>query len=131
MKKPTNTKKKSPSRVKYETEHPTVSFRVSRDLYDKLKVVREAEGKSITDVLKVGVGLLAVKVRREQEIREEAYQAGRLKGFDDAEQMFSVSYPCPGCGKQIVVNTKEEKEFIKRKMREHGWGHRDCIDRRR
>jgi len=131
MKKPTNTKKKSPSRVKYETEHPTVSFRVARDIYDKLRAVREAEGKSITDVLKVGVGLLEVKVRRERKIREEAYLAGRLKGCVDAKAKYSVSYPCSVCGELIEVESKGEKDFIKRKMQEYGWGHSECLNRRR
>lgn len=130
MKKPTNTKKKSPSRVKYEQEHPTVSFRIPRDLHDRLQVVRQAEGKSITDVLKVGVGLLEVEVRREQKIREDAYVAGRLKGCLDARKKYSVSYPCSVCGEPIVVESREEKEFIKRKMSESGWGHSDCIDKR-
>jgi len=131
MRKAASSKKKSPSRVKYETEHPTVSFRVPRDLYDKLQAVREAEGKSITDVLKVGVGLLQVKVRRERKIREDSYLAGQLKGSYDAQRKFSVSYPCSVCAKQIVVTSKSEKEFIRDKMQEYGWGHSDCLHRRR
>lgn len=46
-----------------------MSSRVSKELYDRLQVVKKAEGKSITDVLKVGVGLLEVKVRKEKEDR--------------------------------------------------------------
>lgn len=121
---------KAPSRLKYESEHPTVSFRVSKDLYDKLQELREAEGKSITDVLKVGVRLLQVKVRREWKIREEAYLAGQLKGSVDAREKYSVSYPCSVCGEPIVVDSREEKNFIKRKMSEYGWGHSDCVDKR-
>ena len=55
-------KKKSPSRIKYEQRHPTVSFRVTKELYDRLQAVKEAEGLSNTDILKVGVGLLEVRV---------------------------------------------------------------------
>ena len=51
-------KNMTPSRVKYEQKHPTVSFRVSKDLDDRLLAVKEAEGKSSTDVLRVGAGLL-------------------------------------------------------------------------
>ena len=57
--------KKTPSRVKYEQNHPTVSFRVSKELYDMLQAVKKAEGKSNTDVLKAGVGLLEVKVGKD------------------------------------------------------------------
>jgi uncharacterized protein (DUF4415 family) len=122
-------KKKTPSRLRYEQNHPTVSYRVSKDLYDSLQAVMKAEGKSVTDVLRAGVNLLEVKVRREKEIREEAYLAGRLKGFDDAQRKYSVSYTCSTCGELIVVDSKEEKDFIKTKMSESGWGHSNCIDR--
>ncbi len=57
--------RKTPSRIKYEQSHPTVSFRVSKELYDMLQAVKKAEGKSNTDVLKAGVGLLEVKVGKD------------------------------------------------------------------
>ena len=48
--------KKTSSRVKYEQKRPTVSFRISKELYDRLQAVKEAEGKSATEVLKMGDG---------------------------------------------------------------------------
>jgi len=121
-------KAKTPSRVEYEQQHPTVSFRTSRDLYDRLQKVKKAEGKSVADVLRIGVGLLEVQVEQEDRIREEAYEAGREQGFGEAYDGYAVEYPCSVCGRQLVVTTKEEKEFIKRKLREAGWGHSDCVD---
>ena len=123
--------KRTPSRVKYEQSHPTVSFRVSKELYDRLQAVKKAEGKSITDVLKVGVGLLEVEVRKGKEIRVQAYDEGWEKGIAEAEELYSVSYPCSVCGKAIVVTSEAEKKAIRGYMREHGWGHADCINRRR
>jgi predicted CopG family antitoxin len=79
-------KRKTPSRIKYEQSHPTVSFRVSKELYDRLQSVKKAEGKSIAEVLKVGVGLLEVKVRKEKEIRDQAYEEGWEKGASEAEE---------------------------------------------
>ena len=67
-------KRRTPSRIKYEQNHPTVSFRVSKEIYDRLEIVKEAEGKSITDVLRVGVGLLEVKVSKEKEAKKEEEQ---------------------------------------------------------
>jgi predicted CopG family antitoxin len=123
-------KKKTPSREKYEKENPVVGFRISRELYDRLQSVKKAEGKSITEVLKVGVGLLEVKVRKEKEIRVQAYDEGWEKGASEAEELYSVSYSCSVCGEEIVVTTDEEKRAIKKYMREHGWGHANCINRR-
>jgi hypothetical protein len=122
--------KKTPSRVKYEQSHPTVSFRVSKELYDRLQAVKRIEGKSITDILKVGLGLLEVKVRKEEEIRLQAYDKGWEKGITEAEELYSVSYPCIVCGKTIVATSDAEKKAIRKYMREHGWGHADCINRR-
>lgn len=120
-------KKKSPSRIKYEQNHPTVSFRPSKDLYDRLQAVKEAEGLSNTDVLKVGVGLLEVKVRSEKEAREQGFEEGFEKGFEEAESIYKVTYPCKVCRKTIEVTSVKEKEAIRKYMLERGWGHADCI----
>jgi len=77
--------KKTPSRVKYEQKRPTVSFRISKELYDRLQAVKETEGKSTTEVLKVGVGLLEVKVAKEKEARRQGYEEGFEKGYEEAE----------------------------------------------
>ena len=43
-----------PSRQRYEASHPTVSFRVDRNLYLELKRLKEQANLSIGDILKVG-----------------------------------------------------------------------------
>ena len=123
-------KSKTPSRTKYEESHPTVSFRVSRELYDRLQAVKKAEGKSITDVLKVGVGLLEVKVRSEAEIRGKAFREGHRKGYELAESNYKCTFPCSGCGKTISVEGEAIKEAIKEYLVRNGWGHADCVNRR-
>jgi len=123
-------KKRTPSRIRYEQSHPTVSWRVSKELYDRLQAVKEAEGKSVTDVLKVGIGLLEVKVSKEKEAREQGFEEGFEKGFEEAESLYKVTYPCGVCRKTLEVTSVKEKEAIKRYMLEHGWGHADCINRR-
>ena len=122
-------KRKTPSRVKYEYSHPTVSFRVSKELYDRLQAVKEAEGKSITDVLKVGLSLLEVKVSKEKEAKKQGYEEGFEKGYKEAESLYKVTFPCSICGKTLTVTGKKEKEAVRRYMREHRWGHVECINR--
>jgi hypothetical protein len=122
-------RKKTPSRIKYEQNHPTVSFRVSRELYDRLRAVKEAEGKSITDVLEVGVGLLEVKVGKERNIRQAGYDDGFEKGYKEAQARYMVTYPCKVCRKTLVVTSSKEKEAIKGYMLENGWGHTNCVKR--
>jgi hypothetical protein len=122
-------KRQSPSRVRYEQSHPTVSFRVYKELYDRLEAVKKAEGKSTTDVLGVGVGLLEVKVRKEKEIRDQAYEEGWENGAAEAEELYAVHYSCSVCGKEIVVTTDDEKRAIRTYMREYRWGHANCVKR--
>ena len=122
-------KKKTPSRIKYEHSHPTVSFRVSKELYDRLQAVKEVEGKSVTDVLKVGLGPLEVKVSKEKEVRDRAYDEGYGEGYKDAEELYKVTYVCKICRKTVGVMNVKEKEAIKGYMREHGWAHAECINR--
>ena len=123
-------KRGTPSRVKYEKSHPTVSFRTNKELYDRLQTVKKAEGKSTADVLKVGLGILEVKVGKEKEARRQGYEEGFEKGYEEAKALYKVTFPCSVCGKTIEVTAKGTKEAIRRYMVEHGWGHADCINRR-
>jgi len=124
-------KKKSPARDRYEKSHPVISFRVDKELYDRLKAVKKVEGRSMTDIMKAGLGLIEVKIRTEKEIWQQGYDEGQVNGYELAESEYKVTYPCSICGKSIEVNTDEEKKAIATYMREHGWGHADCINRRR
>ena len=85
--------------------------------------------------MEAGVGLFEVKVGKEKEIRDQAYSEcydkGLEEGYEVAESLYKVMYPCSGCRKPIELDTPEEKEAVITYMREHGWGHRDCINRRR
>jgi len=124
-------KNKSPARDRYEKSHPVISFRIDKEFYDRLKAVKKVEGRSMTDIMKAGLGLIEVKIRTEKEIWQQGYDEGQVNGYELAESEYKVTYPCSICGKSIEVNTDEEKKAIATYMREHGWGHADCINRRR
>ena len=122
--------KKTPSRVKYEQSRPTFSFRIYKDLDERIREVKKAEGMSNTNIVEAGVGLFEVKVRKEKEVRTQAYDEGYGEGYRDAEELYKVTYPCKICRRTLVVTSAKEKGAIKRYMLEHGWGHADCINRR-
>lgn len=122
-------KGRTPSRVRYEQNHPTVSYRITKDLLDRLKAVREAEGKSITDVLRIGVGLLEVKISKEREAKMQGHLKGFAEGYKKAESLYKVAYPCRVCREILAITTPEEKEAAGTYMWQNGWGHADCIDR--
>ncbi len=119
-------KKTPPSRVRYEAANPTVSCRVPKEVYDRLRAVMKAEGRSMADVLKVGLGLLEVEVSKKKEAREQGFGEGYEGGFEDAADLYRVTYPCKICGKTLEVTSANEKKAISKYMQEHGWGHAEC-----
>lgn len=123
-------KKKTPSRLKYEETHPTMSFRATKEVEDRLRVVQKAENKSVMDIFKIGLGLLEVKIRSEAEIREKAFREGHRKGYELAESIYKVTFPCSVCRETIPVEDKVTKEAVKKYLVQDGWGHADCINRR-
>jgi len=124
-------RKKAPSRLRYEQAHPTVSCRVPREVYDRLQAVKEADGKSFADVLKIGLGILEVEAKEKAEVRKQGHAEGYRKGYAEAEHLYKVIYPCNACRKMLTVTSREEKEAIKKYMQEHGWGHSACHEKRR
>ena len=63
-----------PSRRRYETSHPTVSFRVDHDLYARLKGLKETANLSVADVLKVGL-------EKSEPLVGEAFQNGFMSAL--------------------------------------------------
>jgi len=118
----TKDKRKPPSRIKYEESHPTVSCRVPKEIYNSLQDIKKREGRSLTDILKVGLGILESKVKKE----DEAYSRGYDKGYRKAELEFKVTYPCSVCRKTIALRGKDAKQAASEYMEEHGWGHAEC-----
>ena len=48
-----------PSRLRYERGNPVVSIRVTREVYGRLKELKERSGKSVGDVLREAIGVQA------------------------------------------------------------------------
>ena len=115
-----------PSRGKYDQGNPVVSFRVKRKDKDRFIAIREKLGMSHGDVYKAGLGVIEVKVRAEEEIRQEAYEEGQLNGYELAESEYKVTYPCSKCKRMMEVTTEGEKKAIRKFMVENGWHHGDC-----
>jgi hypothetical protein len=51
------------------------------------------------------------------------------RGWDAAEEEFSIWYYCNVCGERMTMfpNDNDHKALIEY-MREHGWGHKKCHD---
>ena len=123
-------KRKAPSRVRYEQGHPTVSCRVSKDIYDRLTQAKQADGKSFADILKIGLGKQEVQAKKVREAKKQGWDEGYKKAYADAALRYNVIYHCIVCGQAMEITSTEEKKAVDEFMREHGWGHKTCHERR-
>ena len=58
------------------------------------------------------------------DICEKFYESG----WAAARKEYTVTYHCCKCRKIIEVDTKAEKEAIKKHMEESKWGHKSCVE---
>jgi len=116
--------RKPPARIRYEQSHPTVSFRLSKDICDLLKQrLEDLGGVSFADFVKDSLGLLELKISDIEATKDEA----RGEGYEQAEKDWQIWYYCAVCGKRIDIspNSPSHKAIIGY-MKEHGWGHASC-----
>ena len=111
-----------PARVRYEQSHPTVSFRLSRDVYDLLKQrLEDLGGISFADFVKESLGLLQLKMPDIEEIKERHGVKAMTRLRRTTKSGITV------CQERIEMspNGNDHKAMIGY-MREHGWGHASC-----
>ena len=108
-----------PSRSRYEKQNPTVSIRVSREMYDRLKTLKEQTDKSLGDILREALQVQEPATR-------VAYSRGYKKGHADAEKLYRVDYGCNECNGRLTINRETSKQAAAEYMRANGWGHKSC-----
>ena len=123
-------KQKPPSRVKYEKENPTMSFRMCRADYEEIEDIKEAEGLSNADLILIGAGKVRAQQSRESAIQKIGYDAGYRSGYEEAAKRFKVVFRCKICGQAMEVEHDNVKEAIVRFLNDAGWGHAECHQRK-
>jgi antitoxin component of RelBE/YafQ-DinJ toxin-antitoxin module len=118
----TSTTKKRPSRIKYETSHPTVSARIPIEIKEKILANLKTLDMSMADAFKKLAGELEEKAKPIELMKKAEYKAG----YSAAKNYYAVPYPCSKCEQTIFINTPEEKEAASKLMTEAGWGHETC-----
>jgi hypothetical protein len=108
----------SPSRIKYEKNHPTISARLSKDKHDKLLVLLRSLGVTLPQLL--------LHFIDEYEIKIMPIEEARQKGYQEAKKTYIVTYLCGKCGKPIAITSEQAKAATARYMTEHGWRHPEC-----
>ena len=110
----------SPYRVRYERDNPTVSIRVSRELYDRLKAMREQNDISLGDILRVGLEV-------QEPVTRTANIRGYKLGYAEAEELYRVEYRCIVCNGRLAIDDDASKKAAVGYMRQKGWGHSSCL----
>ena len=111
---------KPPARIRYEQSHPTISFRLSKDVNDLLKQRLEDLGVSAADFIKESLGLIHTDI-------EEVKQVARDEGYSQAVEDYGIWYFCNICGKRISISPNDNAhKAIIGYMKDHGWVHESC-----
>jgi len=112
-------KHKPPSRIRYEQTHPTVSIRVNKELYEKLKEVKEMGNQSFADILKVALGV-------QKRSTKGAYDRGYKTGLEEG-RVVSLGN-CSNCGKVLHWNLSREKdvELLTKAINQARYIHSEC-----
>ena len=114
-----------PSRARYESTHPTISIRVSQELYDRADAMRLGD-VSFADIFRRGLDL----VERDAQCDVEVWEMGRKAGREEAERTWRLTFRCPRCGKDAAVPAGTQPAVtLARWMQERGWTHQACAER--
>jgi len=117
---------KSPSRIKYDQNHPTISVRLPKDKREKLLAMLKTMDVTLPQLILNFIGEYEIKIKPIEIIKGASFKAGLGKGYQQGIKNCAIKYPCSKCGKEIVVSSKEEKKAIRDFMTESGWHHRNC-----
>ena len=110
----------SPSRARYEKANPTVGVRVSSELREMLAWLKEVQGISLGDVLRIGLekakpDLAAARTR------------GFAEGYEMAREQYEVTFWCNGCRRgYLSIKSQEAKEAAAQMMYDAGWHSSAC-----
>ena len=92
----------SPSRRRYEERNPTISIRVSVELYDALKELKAKGDLSVSEVLKVGLGLLSP-------LTGSSFDRGVMQGL--AEACFVSCQECQPLISWLAIGYEDTGRF--------------------
>lgn len=116
---------KPPSRIRYEQSHPTISFRVSRETYDKLKEHLTRRRVSFADFVKESLGTQKLKIPDIEKIKETNW----IQGYNKAMESYEITIRCHRCGQPMTVTPNSRLHQVFREYIEGSWSHTKCQEK--
>ncbi len=114
-------KKNPPSKIKYDQTHRTVIARLPKEKREKLLAVLKGLGVALPQLL--------LHFINEYEIKVKSIEEAKKAGYEEAKNLYMITFPCHSCGKLIPITGKQAKEAASKYMTEHGWGHKECPEK--
>jgi hypothetical protein len=109
-----------PSQIRYYDENPSLSFRMKKEERERIKLLAERSGKSISQLVREA--LLGTEKND-----TELYEKGFNDGYNKGESEWKVFFYCNVCGEPIyIVPTSDSHIALVDYMKEHGWRHKKC-----
>ncbi len=115
-------RRKSPSKIRYEQSHPTLSCRLDKQTYDLLKKRLDDADLSFAQFVKTQLGILELEWPDVEEIDREAYQ----EGLAEATNKYRIQIKCLRCGEPITVRPHSQMHETIRAHLEGLWSHKNC-----
>ena len=104
-----------PSRLRYEQEHPTVSFRIPRSLKEDLSQILAVSEQSFADFVKEAL-----------RVKERTVGAAYENGHSAAKSTYLLTYRCSVCGKIAEAINSEAKIAAREYLEDIEWAHDGC-----
>ncbi len=123
---------KENARTRYDAKKPTVSFRVSREEFERLEILKKDGGLSFRDIVLTGAGIIekdkaAERKRRADEKKklEDAIKAARI----DALKKVWIGN-CSECHMPITwdLNNRGNIEMLSEAVNQKQFRHKKCPD---
>ncbi len=115
-------KHKPPSRKRYEQNNPTISFRVSREVHDKLKDHLARRHVSFADFVKESLGVQQLQIPDVGKIRKAAWN----EGYSKAKANYEICLSCSECQQPISIKPNSDLHRAIRDQLEGLWFHTTC-----
>ena len=98
--------KKENAKTRYDAKKPTVSFRVSKEEYERLDALRKDRFISFRDLVLAGAGIIGKDRAGEKKRLEEAVKAARI----DALRHVQIG-TCPICHQPMYWNLNRSSDI--------------------
>jgi hypothetical protein len=86
---------KKPNRSGYDQDHPTRSFRLTRESNERLQAYLEATGSSISDLIERALDNPPIESPDIGKIKDAEYSEGYYEGYEDGYEWAESRFSCP------------------------------------